>query len=197
MTPPAIRGILFHFTTAPRSALAFLGFTAVAAIWLCFLAFGLTPMLPVSLGVAALLLAISFIDLRTTEIPDGLLIALAPFAAAALFAQPHITLLSRGIGFLAVSVPLLALALVISGAFGGGDIKLMAVCGFLLGWQNVLLAFFIAVLLGGSYAVYLMLTKKRARGEHMVFGPALCAGVFTAMLYGDAILGWYLGLFRF
>jgi len=90
---------------------------------------------------------------------------------------------------------MLLLTLVIPGAFGGGDIKLIAVCGFLLGWQQTLLAFFIALLLGGSYAIYLMLSGKRKRGEHMVFGPAICVGIAVSIYFGRIILDFYLQFF--
>jgi len=58
----------------------------------------------------------------------------------------------------------------------------------------VLLAFFVAVFLGGSYALWMMIAFKR-RGQ-MVFGPALCLGVFASLLYGDAVLEWYFELLR-
>ena len=94
-----------------------------------------------------------------------------------------------------VALPMLLLSLFIPGAFGGGDIKLMAVCGFLLGWQLTLIAFFIALLLGGGIAIYLLLSGKRNRGEHMVFGPALCIGVALSLYFGKEILDYYLGFF--
>jgi len=87
------------------------------------------------------------------------------------------------------------LTLAIPGAFGGGDIKLMAVCGFILGWQLALLAFFIALLIGGSIAVFLLASGKRKRGQHMVFGPAICAGTVTALFFGKEILDWYLQMY--
>ncbi|MCL2002834.1 MAG: prepilin peptidase [Oscillospiraceae bacterium] len=178
---------------SPRYPLTELGFALAAA--LCFLRFGFAWMTPLAFGVCAILLAITLIDMDTMEIPDGLIIALIPFAAAALWARPEITLLHRSIGLAAISVPMLALALMIEGAYGMGDIKLMAVCGFLLGWQSVLFAFFTAILLGGSYALYLMLKKKKKKGEHIAFGPFLCVGVAAAMLYGENVITAYLRLF--
>ena len=171
--------------------------TAAIAFALSFTVYGFAYAALLSLGVAVVLLAVSLIDLSTTEIPNGLVIALVPFAVAAVFVFPEVSVLSRGIGFFTVSLPMLIVAIAISGAFGGGDIKLMAVCGFLLGWQNSLLAFFIAVLIGGGFAVYLLVSGKRGRGEHMVFGPALCTGVFIAQLFGYRIVDWYMGLLVF
>ncbi|MCL2198581.1 MAG: prepilin peptidase [Defluviitaleaceae bacterium] len=130
------------------------------------------------------------------EIPNGLILALVPFAVfSAVLGWPGGYLLSSVVGFFVVSVPMLVLAMVINGAFGGGDIKLMAVCGFLLGWQNALLAFFIAIVLGGSYAVFLLVSGRKGKREHIPFAPALCVGVFLAMILGQMVEGLYFGLF--
>lgn len=159
---------------------------------LCFLVLGFTGMTVVSVLTTGILITISLIDLNTTTIPNWLVIALIPLSLSTIWLQPDIYLWSRILGFFAISLPMLLATLALSGAFGGGDIKLMAVCGFLLGWQNILVAFFIASIIGGGFAMYLMVTGKKKRGEHMVFGPALAVGVFVALLFGAEVLGWYL-----
>jgi len=157
-----------------------------------FMRFGLSFAMPLVFGVTVTLLAISMIDLQTTEIPNPLTISIAIFAVTAIWIFPSVTLLSRIIGVFVISVPLLIIALIVNGAFGGGDIKLMAASGFLLGWQATLLAFFIAILLGGFYAIFLILSGKRKRGEHLVFGPAICIGVTIALFFGEHIISRYL-----
>ena len=153
------------------------GFTVTAGIW--FVA-------------SSVLLAVAFIDFDTMIIPNGLVLALLLPAVAAAFCIDRPTLLSRVIGFLAVSLPMFLLTIAIPDSFGGGDVKLMAVCGFLLGWQNTLLAGFIALLLGGGYGVILLIRSRDNRKSHFAFGPYLCVGVFISMLYGDSIVNWYL-----
>jgi len=159
--------------------------------------FGLEPVTFIVYAFTMILLAISLIDYDTAEIPDSLIIALVPFALLSIWFFPNVTLLSHAIGLIAIALPMLLLTLAIPGAFGGGDIKLMAVCGFLLGWQFSLIAFFVALLIGGSIAIYLMLSGKRKRGEHMVFGPALCIGVAVSIYFGSLILDLYLRLYGF
>lgn len=143
--------------------------------------------------VIIILLAITVVDFRKMEIPNALVLALVPLAIAAAFDGRSI--LHRIIGFFIISVPMLVLALIVDSAFGGGDIKLIAVCGFLLGYSRTLLAFFIAILLGGTVAAVLMLLRKKDKSAHIPFGPYICAGVVTAMLFGDGIISWYLSLF--
>ena len=147
--------------------------------------------------VTTVLLAISIIDIKTTEIPDSLVIAVGVFAIAAIWMMPDVTILSRFIGLVCISVPMLIIAVIVSGAFGGGDIKLIAACGFLLGWQSTILAFFIAVVTEGCLSSVLTLRHKVKKGAHIAFGPHLCAGVIVALLYGEGIITRYLGLFRF
>jgi leader peptidase (prepilin peptidase)/N-methyltransferase len=92
---------------------------------------------------------------------------------------------------------MLLLALLINGAFGGGDIKLMAVCGFLLGWQNTLVAFFAALLIMTAVGGYMVIKGKYKKNQPVAFGPALCAGVFLSVLYGYSVTDWYRSLLMF
>lgn len=87
----------------------------------------------------------------------------------AVFAFPDVTLTERLIGFFSVSLPLFAITLAVPGAFGGGDIKLMAVIGFFLGWKMSLTAFMLAVFSGGIYGIGLLLSKKKGAKEHFAF----------------------------
>jgi len=164
---------------------------AVFSFW----RFGLEYATIIAFGVTTVLLAISIIDLNTSEIPDSLIIAIGVFAIAAIWCFPEVRIIDRLIGLAAVSLPMLLITLAVNGAFGGGDIKLMAAAGFLLGWQSTILAFFIALILGGSYAIFLMLSGKRKRGEHMVFGPSICVGTAVSLFYGNEIIAWYLRVF--
>lgn len=168
----------------------------VAAIWL----YGVTAAAGVAFLIWALLLAVAVIDAEHMIIPDGLVAALLALALAWAvigfdgWGFAGLGALNRLAGFAVISVPMFILVLLVDGAFGGGDIKLIAVCGIVLGFRLTLVAAFIAVLLGGGRGIYLKYIKKAdVKGVHMPFGPYLCAGVFTAMVCGDTILDWYLG----
>lgn len=168
--------------------------SAVLAV-ISFARFGFDARAPLSFGVMAVLLAVALIDHDTMEIPDSLVLALLTLAVYGVWAFRDISLMERVIGFFVISLPMLLTALVVVGAFGGGDVKLMAACGFLLGWRNTLLAFFIALLFSGGYACWLLATGKAKRGAKLAFGPYLCAGVAAALLWGGEIIRFYLDLF--
>ncbi len=127
-------------------------------------------------------------------IPGGLIAALAVPVLGSLLLPQSPGLPSRLIGLFCVSVPMLLIALAIPGSFGGGDIKLVAVCGFLLGWQRTLLGLFLALLSGGAYGSYLLIKDRRNKSRHFAFGPFLCGGAFLALLYGQDLINWYIGL---
>jgi leader peptidase (prepilin peptidase)/N-methyltransferase len=51
-----------------------------------------------------------------------------------------------------------------------------------------------AAILGGIVAVVLLATRRRGRREMIPFGPFLAAAAMATLLWGNNILGWYLGL---
>ena len=104
-------------------------------------------------------------------------------------------LVERLVGAFCVSVPMLVLTMLIPGAFGGGDIKLMAACGLFLGWKCTLVSTFLGFLFGGIWAAGLLLTGKAERKEHFAFGPFLCLGMGIGLIYGQTLINWYVGLF--
>ena len=88
---------------------------------------------------------------------------------------------------------MLVLTILIPGAFGGADIKLMAAGGMFLGWRCTVLAAVLAVLLGSIYGLWLLFVKQKERKGTFAFGPFLCAGMAAALLWGDKIIAWFLG----
>ena len=167
-------------------------FTGLLAL-LILAVYGFSFQWLVVFSAGAILICITMIDFDTMIIPNGLVLALMAPALVSFFFFPELGLLSRVIGIVAISLPMLLLTLFIPDAFGGGDIKLMAVAGFMLGWEHTLLAAFIGLLLGGAVAVVLL--AKKTKDKHMPFGPYLCIGIMTALLFGDIIIKWYLNLF--
>lgn len=138
------------------------------------------------------LLVLSIIDFRTYEIPFG--INLFILALGLIHLVLHLDdWLDWGIGFLAVSVFLYILYLLSKGrAIGGGDIKLMAVCGLLLGWQKILLGFVIGCMLGS--VIHLTRMKVSKADRVLAMGPYLAAGVWIALLWGENLISWYIKL---
>ncbi len=142
----------------------------------------------------SILICVFLIDMETMEIPNGLVIAILILSVFHFFLIDDIPILHRIIGFFAVSVPMLILAMIVKGGFGGGDIKLMAASGLILGFKLILLSAFIAIMAGGVYAVYLLITKKAGRKSHFAFGPFLCIGMIISTFFGNEILNGYFNI---
>jgi leader peptidase (prepilin peptidase) / N-methyltransferase len=144
--------------------------------------------------LVSILLIITLIDIDTMEIYDTFQVIL--FVLAAVFiTQSSLPLGDHLIGFFIISVPFYIIAL-ITGGMGGGDIKLIAMGGLLLGWKATLIAFFIASITGGIVAILLVLLKQQGRKSLIAFGPYLCLGIYIAFLYGNTIFDWYLRFFN-
>lgn len=142
--------------------------------------------------MASALLVLSIIDWRTYEIPFGINVFLFVLGVA-------MTILDRGnlaehlIGMICVSGLLGILYLLTGGrAIGGGDIKLMFVCGLILGWKLILLAFFLGCIIGSVVHIIRMSVKKA--GRMLAMGPYLSVGILLAALWGNAWINWYLSL---
>lgn len=161
---------------------------------LCWIYYGLDFRALAVFALFCVLTAVSFVDMDTMEIPDGFVIAAAVLGVLSIFLFPEITWIQRLIGVFSVSLPMLLMTLLIPGAFGGGDIKLMAACGIFLGWKYSLFALAFAVFTGGLYGIYVLAAGKLGRKEHFAFGPFLCMGMVFALFWGDGIWNWYLGL---
>ena len=142
---------------------------------------------------ASTLIVISMIDFRTYEIPFGCnLVILALGAVRLILDLPH--WYSYVIGFFTVSGIFIIIYWITRGnGIGGGDIKLMAAAGLLLGWKEILLALVIGSVAGS--VIHLILMKVQKKDRVLAFGPYLALGIFFAMLYGNAIITWYLRLF--
>lgn len=172
-------------------AIEFIG--GVLAV-LCFSRYGIDGMTLISFLFSMILLAICMIDYDIMIIPNGLVICCL---LVALISIPvlDVSLLDRVIGFFIISAPLYVMTLVIPDCFGGGDIKLFAAGGLLMGYQYVLVSAFIAIVIAGTYGGYLMIRHKVERKSHMAFGPYICFGLFIGLLYGQELIDMYLHLF--
>ncbi|MGM0874434.1 MAG: prepilin peptidase [Bacillota bacterium] len=91
-------------------------------------------------------------------------------------------------------VPLIII-LVSRGGMGGGDMKLLAVFGVVLGWKLVLLSFFLATLIGTIVGMFGMLTGHVKKGKPFPFGPFLVIGALLAYFFGQELIDLYIYYF--
>ena len=118
-----------------------------------------------------LLAVIGWKDFKTMRIPDRMNLAVFLTGGCAIFTVPGPDIVERVFGMFAVSVPMLLVAMVTSGGFGGGDIKLAAAGGLFLGLEGNVLAVLLGLAAGGVWAAGMVLFKKAGRRDVFPFGP--------------------------
>lgn len=138
------------------------------------------------------LLALSVIDFRTYEIPVGFNIFIAILGIVHLLLNLE-NWLSCMIGLFCISFPLLLIFLLSKGrAVGGGDVKLMAACGLLIGWQKICFAFLLGCILGS--VIHLIRMKRSGAEGILAMGPYLSLGVILSLFICDPFINWYTSL---
>lgn len=92
----------------------------------------------------------------------------------------------RFMAMLIVSIPMFIIAIGLPHSLGGGDIKLMASSGMLLGVEAVLDALCLAVLTAGVYAMIKIALHKMNRNHPFAFGPFLAFGLLTVVWWNGS-----------
>lgn len=161
-----------------------------------FLRFGILDyMLARDLVFIAILFGLSLVDLDSYIIPDGFIIAgIVNWLLAVFFVSDRKDYLLRGLaGGLLIGGMVLCLSLVMDKilkkeSLGGGDVKLLfMVCLYTGAFQGLFLLFLSCV----TGLLFVILLKERK----IAFGPSISIAAFVVLLYGQAFMNWYLGLF--
>lgn len=74
---------------------------------------------------------------------------------------------------------------------GEGDMYILGAMGLIVGYR-VMVVFAIAVFIGALVGVILLATSKKKIKAQIPFGPSLFIGFLGALIFGQAILDWYL-----
>lgn len=152
--------------------------------------------LPAYCVLSAGLLMLSAVDFRLRRLPTpvvywtGGLGALLLVVASAGSGDWR-ALVTAGIGGAACFVLFFAIFLAVPKGIGFGDVRLVAVCGLMLGWLGlkvVPLGLLLGFLLATIPAVALVVVGKANRKSQIPFGPYLAAGAILGSLFGPAII---------
>jgi Flp pilus assembly protein protease CpaA len=136
--------------------------------------FGLTlrwlAVLPIMVALAVVVVT----DLASRRIPDAITIpGIAYCLLRAAFVSGGPSILQAGLGIAICGAAVLLLAIVSRGGMGGGDIKLTAMLGGMLGWREALIAFALSQVVGGAIAVILLAAGRRGRRDHLPVGSLI------------------------
>lgn len=155
---------------------------------LFYLKFGLSLDLPVFLMLACGLIVATFIDFEHQLIPDTVSLGgLGIGLAVGLLKKDFMNALSGAVigGLSIYLIGILGKAMFKKEAMGFGDVKFLAMIGSFLGWQRVLLVFFLAPFFGAAVGIIL---KIRYKVETIPYGPYLSLATVVVILWGEEIL---------
>jgi leader peptidase (prepilin peptidase) / N-methyltransferase len=155
------------------------------------------------------LLALSLIDLDTMELPNpltksGLVLGLGFQIWMGWISDGQIGTINHLFGGILGAVAGIWMLDIIGivgslalgeNAMGGGDGKLAAMMGAWLGWKYLLLASFLACLVGSVIGGGGRILGTIGPRQHIPFGPYLALGAALTVFLGDAILSTYIRLF--
>ncbi|MFH0804814.1 MAG: prepilin peptidase [Patescibacteria group bacterium] len=161
-----------------------------------FCRFGLTPEFFVYLVYAALLVAVFVYDLRYYLILDRVSLPAAVIGFVFSLTILHISAVHLLIGG-AIGAGFFLLQFVVSRGrwIGGGDIRLGLAMGFMLGYPHVLVALFVAYVLGSLVGIGLILAGGKTWQSKVPFGTFLTAATLLTFLFGEQVVSYYRTLF--
>ena len=132
---------------------------------------------------------LSLIDIDTHLLPRRIVyrtIAVAmPLLVLSAFFDNTGSIAGMFIGGLGMWLMLRVLGVLSRGDLGGGDVGLGALLGLYLGWisyEAILVGLLASFLVGGLFAVALLVTRKANRNTPFAFGPFLIVGTLIAVL---------------
>lgn len=194
-------GILFIFVAlrfwpAIASAIPTVGSTSTTAAVAGFLT------LIAFLYLAAISIALALIDLDTHTLPNKIvlpsyIVGAALLGTSGILAGDYSALITGAVGLVALFALYFAMAIAYPGGMGFGDVKLAGVLGLylgFLGWGPLVVGAFAAFLLGGIYAIALVVAGKATRKNGIPFGPWMLAGAWVGVFIGGAAWNGYLSL---
>ena len=146
-----------------------------------------------------ILVALTFIDLDKLLLPDQLTLPLLWLGLLLNVSGQFVTLSDAVIGAAAGYMVLWLLywafkLLTGKEGMGYGDFKLLAALGAWLGWQSLPLILILSSCVGAILGIALIIMQRQQQGKPMPFGPYLAIAGWIALLWGNQITNWYLGL---
>ncbi len=147
--------------------------------------------------VSGLLIIISVYDFYHQIIPDKIVYLLIFFALGYWFFAKGATLIGFLVG-LSFFLFFFLLWLVSRGRWMGfGDSKIALAAGWILGFENGLIAMIFSFWIGAILGIFLLLFSKKniTLKSRIPFGPFLSSGIIIAFLFGESIVKIYFNIF--
>ena len=179
------KGFFKDLKTVPSSI--FFIFSAMSII-ASVVVYGFTLKAAVTALLSVLLSACASSDIKAGIVPDAIVCLIAIVSILSFFLLGPVTpvnAVDKLFGAFVVAIPMLLCSMIIKGAYGGGDIKMMAACGLYLGWRLTFASAGVAFMAAGIYAIILFIRRKADVNSKIPMAPFLAFGVFFSLQFGD------------
>ena len=168
---------------------------------LSYLKFGISLEGLIYYAMVVSLLIVTYIDLDYQIIPDVITLPGIPIGFLVSLALPALNYKESILGIVIGGGSLYLIAwsyhlLTKKEGMGGGDIKLLAMIGAVVGWKGVLFTIFVASVVGTVSGVLVMLRQKQDLKLAVPFGPFLSIGAISYIFFGSSLIPWYFSLLR-
>lgn len=130
-----------------------------------------------------ILCRIAYADWKYQIIEPWTHIGILTLACMEMLFRVGVSVQERCLGAVVIAVPMLVLTVLLKGGFGGGDIKLMAVSGFLNGVKVITYAAMLGIILSGIYVSMMLAAGKMGRKDSVALGPFLVMGIVGMKLW--------------
>jgi leader peptidase (prepilin peptidase)/N-methyltransferase len=162
----------------------------------CVLKYGISVQALIVFCFISALIVITYIDIDHKIIPNRITLPGIPLCLLASFAFPELPFTDALFGMISGGGSLFLIAwgykmITKKDGMGGGDIKLLAMIGALIGWQGVIFTIYLSSALGTIVGLPLMLAQKKNMKYAIPFGPFLSVGGITYLFFGKRIIDWY------
>ncbi len=130
-----------------------------------------------------ILCRIAYADWKYQIIEPWTHIGILTLACMEMLFRVGVSVQERCLGAVVIAVPMLVVTVLLKGGFGGGDIKLMAVSGFLNGVKVITYAGMLGIILSGIYVSMMLAAGKMGRKDSFALGPFLVMGIVGMKLW--------------
>ena len=130
-----------------------------------------------------ILCRIAYVDWKYQIIEPWTHIGILTLACMEMLFRVGVSVQERCLGAVVIAVPMLVLTVLLKGGFGGGDIKLMAVSGFLNGVKVITYAGMLGIILSAIYVSMMLAAGKMGRKDSFALGPFLVMGIVGMKLW--------------
>ncbi|MFT8870915.1 MAG: prepilin peptidase [Sporolactobacillus sp.] len=145
--------------------------------------------------LVSLLMIVTVSDMEAMLVPDKIVLVFLGLAGALRMFWPTTPWWDAPAGALAGFLLLLLIAVLSKGGMGGGDVKLFAVLGLLVGVKLVLIGFFFSTALGALIGGAGRLTGRIKKRQPVPFVPFIALGMLAAFFFGNSLFALYVSLF--